>query len=232
MEIRSNPISPSSLYGSACSDCSTNAARKKGEEREDEKNIKDSNTDEKTQNNEKEVNKHAANPEQRLTEEQLKQLEELKQRDQEVRAHEAAHLAAAGQYAKGGPSFDYEKGPDGKNYAVGGEVSIDTSKVPNDPEATIQKAQQIRAAAMAPAEPSSQDRQVAAEAVQMEAQARAELQQQQTKEPEADKSNSKSAEAENDTDQNENTKNAATTAYETVASFDADKKTNIFEFVV
>ena len=78
-----------------------------------------------------------------------------------VRAHEQAHKAAAGAHAKGGPTYEYQSGPDGKRYAVGGEVQIDTSPVPNDPQATIQKMQQVQRAANAPAEPSSQDRRVA-----------------------------------------------------------------------
>lgn len=110
-----------------------------------------------------------------LTEEQQAQVTELKQRDAEVRAHEQAHVAAGGQYVTGGPTYQYQKGPDGRRYAVGGEVQIDTSPVDGDPEATIQKAQVVRAAALAPAEPSSQDLAVAAAATQMAAQARAEL---------------------------------------------------------
>ncbi len=110
-----------------------------------------------------------------LSEGEFAQLTELKQRDREVRSHEQAHVAAAGQYARGGPSFEYQVGPDGQRYAIGGEVDIDTSPIANDPAATIQKAQQIRAAALAPADPSSQDRRIAAAATQMEAQARAEL---------------------------------------------------------
>ena len=100
---------------------------------------------------------------------------QLKARDREVRSHEQAHLAAAGPYATGGPSYTYTTGPDGQRYAVGGEVGIDTSPVPDDPEATIRKAQVIRAAASAPADPSGQDRQVAAAASKMEAQATQEL---------------------------------------------------------
>mgnify|MGYP000156212182 CR=1 FL=1 len=107
---------------------------------------------------------------------QEKTIQKLRARDQEVRAHEQAHAAAAGGLAKGGPSFTYERGPDGKQYAVGGEVNIDTSPVAGDPEATIRKAQQIRSAALAPADPSSQDRAVAASASGIEAQARQELQ--------------------------------------------------------
>ncbi len=110
-----------------------------------------------------------------LTEEEKQQVEKLKQRDQEVRRHEAAHQASAGSAAKGGPSFEYTKGPDGKQYATGGEVQIDTSPAPGDPQATIRKMQQVQRAANAPAEPSSQDRSVAAKAAAAEAQARTEL---------------------------------------------------------
>ena len=117
-------------------------------------------------------------PSTELSPEDLRTVQELKQRDREVRAHEAAHLAAAGRYATSGASFEYARGPDGRNYAVGGEVGIDTSPVPNDPQATIRKAQQIQAAAQAPANPSSTDRQVAASAAQMESKARQELSEQ------------------------------------------------------
>lgn len=120
-----------------------------------------------------------------LTEEEQEQVSELKSRDREVRSHEQAHLAAAGPYATGGPSYEYQQGPDGRRYAIGGEVGIDTSPVSGDPEATIQKAQQIRAAAVAPASPSSQDQQVAAAATQMESQARAELSKQNQAKPSA-----------------------------------------------
>ncbi|MCH8129990.1 MAG: hypothetical protein IIC70_08840, partial [Acidobacteria bacterium] len=59
--------------------------------------------------------------------------------------------AAAGSNASGGPTFEFTTGPDGKRYAVGGEVQIDTSAVDGDPQATIQKMQQVRRAALAPA---------------------------------------------------------------------------------
>lgn len=109
------------------------------------------------------------------SEDELDQVKNLKQRDAEVRAHEAAHLAAAGKYATGSANFEYTRGPDGKSYATAGEVQIDTGPIPNDPEATLQKAQQIQAAAQAPAQPSSQDRQVAAEASVMASEARSEI---------------------------------------------------------
>lgn len=108
---------------------------------------------------------------------QARELAGLKARDQQVRAHEAAHLAAAGGLARGGASYTYQRGPDGVAYAVGGEVSIDTGPVPGNPAATQAKAQQIQAAAMAPADPSAQDRSVAAAASAMAARAQRELQQ-------------------------------------------------------
>lgn len=108
------------------------------------------------------------------SEAELKLISDLKVRDAEVNAHEKAHAAVGGQHA-GSPSYSYKTGPDGVKYAVSGEVSIDTSEVPGDPQATLQKAQQIKAAALAPAEPSGQDRKVAAKADQMAAQARSDL---------------------------------------------------------
>lgn len=110
-----------------------------------------------------------------LTEEEQEMVEELKARDVEVRQHEQAHLTAAGDLAIGGAKYDYQRGPDGKRYAVGGSVNIDVSEVPNDPEATKTKADRIKRAALAPAEPSGKDRQVAAQADRMKARAQQEI---------------------------------------------------------
>lgn len=107
--------------------------------------------------------------------EQMRIVKELKQRDREVRAHEQAHVAAGGAYVAKGATYTYQVGPDGKRYAIGGEVSIDTSEVPNNPEATIQKMEQVRRAAMAPKDPSAADRRVAAIASKKEAEARKEI---------------------------------------------------------
>jgi hypothetical protein len=131
--------------------------------------------DEKSPNEKGTNNKHEGE----LDEQELSQLRTLQNRDREVRAHEQAHIAAAGSLAKGGASFEYKRVPDGQRYAVGGEVQIDTSTVSGDPEATAAKAQQIRRAALAPAQPSQQDRSVAA-ASTMEAKARIEIAQQKT----------------------------------------------------
>ena len=105
---------------------------------------------------------------------QEQQVQDLVERDKEVRTHEQAHQSAGGEYASS-PTYQFTKGPDGKRYATGGEVQIDTSAVPGDPAATIAKMQQIRSAALAPAEPSAQDLAVARSAAASEAKARKEL---------------------------------------------------------
>ncbi len=110
-----------------------------------------------------------------LNEKVDKAVKELKSRDREVRQHEMAHMSAAGGIAVSGASYEYKRGPDGKMYAVGGEVRISVSGVKGDPEATMQKAEQIKNAALAPSDPSSQDRSVAAKASQMASRARMEL---------------------------------------------------------
>lgn len=112
-------------------------------------------------------------------------LRELKQRDQEVRTHEQAHMSAGGQHT-GAASYTYQTGPDGVRYAVGGEVSVDTAAVSDDPQATLEKMQQIQRAALAPAEPSAQDRQIAAQAGQQAAQAMNELTQERQAQRQAD----------------------------------------------
>ncbi len=117
----------------------------------------------------------SSNSDKQFTEEEQKQIDELKSRDREVKTHEQAHIAAGGSYVLGGASYDYQTGPDGKQYAVGGSVNIDTSPVEGDPEATIAKAQVVIKAALAPAEPSGQDQKVASAARQMMSEARKEL---------------------------------------------------------
>lgn len=117
-----------------------------------------------------------------LSDEDQRLVEQLKQRDAEVRAHEQAHMAAGGGHITSGPSYSYQSGPDGKRYAIGGEVGIDTSMKAGDPEGNLEKARAIIRAAMAPAEPSSQDVRVAAAARAMESRAQQELRELQVKE--------------------------------------------------
>ncbi len=109
-----------------------------------------------------------------LSEKDLRIVAELQKRDREVRAHEMAHVAAGGGLVQGGATYTWETGPDGRRYAVGGEVQIDVSPG-RTPEETLSKAQQISAAALAPADPSAQDRQVAARANAMTLDAQREI---------------------------------------------------------
>lgn len=113
-----------------------------------------------------------------LSAEETDQVRELKKRDKEVRAHEQAHLAAGGQYARSSAKFEFTTGPDGGRYATGGEVSIDASPVSDDPGATIRKMNVVKQAALAPAQPSGQDFSVAAKAENAANEARQEMQRQ------------------------------------------------------
>ncbi|WP_210534582.1 putative metalloprotease CJM1_0395 family protein [Thermosulfurimonas marina] len=105
----------------------------------------------------------------------LLEIAQLRRIDQMVRAHERAHLAAGGELVISGPHYVYRRGPDGRLYAVGGDVVIDTSGVPGDPEATLRKAERIIRAALAPLNPSPQDLRVALRAQMMAMQARLEV---------------------------------------------------------
>jgi len=103
-----------------------------------------------------------------------KLIRQLASRDREVRAHERAHASVGGQ-TTGSPTYSFDVGPDGKKYAVSGEVAVDLSSIPGDPQATITKMQKVHAAALAPANPSAQDIRVAANATQIILQAQSEL---------------------------------------------------------
>ncbi len=109
------------------------------------------------------------------TAQQKQKISQLQNVDREVRAHEQAHLNAAQGIAVSGAHFQYQVGPDGKSYAVAGDVQIDTSAVNNNPRATLHKAVSIQHAALAPANPSTQDHRVANQAAVMARQAQSEI---------------------------------------------------------
>jgi len=113
-----------------------------------------------------------------LTPEQQRQVATLQQIERNVVAHEQAHMAAGHEVITSGPNYTYTYGPDGKRYATGGEVGIDTSPE-RTPEANIDKGILIQAAALAPKDPSPQDYQVAAIGGRLETQGRSDLSQQQ-----------------------------------------------------
>jgi hypothetical protein len=109
-----------------------------------------------------------------LSEEDQRKVAELEKIDRRVRTHEQAHVSVAGGYARGGANYNFVTGPDGKRYANAGHVNIDTSPE-RTPEATIRKAEIVRKAALAPADPSPSDRQIAADATKMAQDAQKEL---------------------------------------------------------
>ncbi|MCL2021198.1 MAG: hypothetical protein FWG81_03630 [Betaproteobacteria bacterium] len=149
-----------------------------------------------------------------LSEAEQREVEMLKQTDREVRQHEMQHIAVGGSLVTGGANFSYKKGPDGQSYAVGGEVSIDTSKG-RTPEETLSRAIRIRAAALAPADPSPQDRRVAAMAGQMEMQAMREIAQAKMEESEEKQDGNATPSQESNRANSVN----ATTAYQAASGF-------------
>jgi len=100
-------------------------------------------------------------PDNELSQDEKVLLNKLQARDSEVRSHESAHQS--GGASTGGASYTYQQGPDGKMYAIGGEVSVSMPSG-STPEETIQNAQAVIAAAMAPSDPSGQDFAVASSA--------------------------------------------------------------------
>ena len=171
------------------------------------------NSDNAEQENEQEKNQateqETAKEEQQLAQQAL-QIKELKARDTEVRVHEQAHAAVGGQHA-GSPSYEYQRGPDGTNYAVGGEVQIDVGAISGDPQATIEKMQTVRAAALAPAQPSGADRAIAADATQKIATAQAELASPKSNEDEKTTSKAAASLSSNDSSEEKTAKSAEQT---------------------
>lgn len=105
----------------------------------------------------------------------LRASDEAGVRDAEVRAHEKAHLLNLGGAAASGVMLQTRRGPDGESYAVGGAIKADLSPVPGDPRASLNKAQRVIRAALAPGNPSSADMRVAADAYRMAREAREEI---------------------------------------------------------
>ena len=93
----------------------------------------------------------------------------IKQRYDEIYAHEMAHKQAAGSF---GGAIVIEK--DANGIPVGGHVSIQMPTLDkSNPDKTIKHADTVIRAAMAPSDPSSQDYRVAAKAKSMKIQAQA-----------------------------------------------------------
>ena len=110
MQISQNTLNYSSNYYDQNKNTST-----------EEENFTTSATQEETGTSKSKESKTSAN-ENELSQDEQQQVYELQARDVEVRAHEAAHQAAGGGMT-GGASYTYQRGPDNKMYAIGGEVS-------------------------------------------------------------------------------------------------------------
>jgi hypothetical protein len=102
-------------------------------------------------------------------------LAQLRSIDIAVKTHEKAHQSVLGVYAMGPTRYVYVRGPDGRFYAVGGSIRVDTQPVRGNPQATIRKARLIRMAALSPLSPSMQDMRIASQAYRMETKAKREL---------------------------------------------------------
>lgn len=163
---------------------------------------KTSSTENNTQNNDKNAGQKNIGE---LSREEQRIVSELQAADTNVRAHEAAHMAAGGGLTSPA-SYTYEQGPDNKMYAVAGEVGISTSEG-NTPQESLNKAQTIRRAALAPADPSPQDLKVAAQAASMEMSARAQIMQEKMAQNSQNPNNSNETSAGNST-VNSNTNSA------------------------
>lgn len=103
------------------------------------------------------------------------EVKHLEQVERSVREHERSHLRAARDLVVNGPNYQYDVGPDGRKYAVHGEVNIDASVVNDNPADTIEKSLKIQRAALAPSDPSAKDLQAAARARILEAKAHRQL---------------------------------------------------------
>lgn len=197
--------------GAATSNATISLYDNNGKETETQQAI--TGREEESSSSDQQASSEQQSAEQEQTEQQTKaeqqELRELQARDQEVRAHEQAHATVGGRYA-GTPSYEYQQGPDGRRYAIGGEVQIDLAPVSGDPQATIQKMQQVKAAALAPAEPSATDRSIAVEATNRLLQAQAELIAEKSQQPKAaTTADSAAVQAEQSTEQTKD--NAAVT---------------------
>lgn len=91
-----------------------------------------------------------------LTDAEKQSVDRLRQRDAQVRQEEQAHAGTAGAMA--GPIiYEYATGPDGRQYAVGGSVSVRLSNPSGDPAKFAQAAAKLSAAANAAHNPSAAD---------------------------------------------------------------------------
>ena len=102
---------------------------------------------------------NSSNPKNYDEEDYKRVLEKFKNKDSQVKVHEQSHAGLA----VSGISYNYQQGPDGKMYAVGGSVRLDTS-MPNDPQAAQNKLDKLQKAAVSSSDPSAADLSIANQA--------------------------------------------------------------------
>lgn len=140
---------------------------------ENQSGFKKSKADDVQGNNLVKNNEDVENKELENNPEAQSQIQQLVITEKKVIAHEQAHMSAGGEFT-GSANYSYTVGPDGKRYITGGEVSISTPSVDN-PEEKLRILERVRQAALAPAEPSSQDMSVASSASSQMGKVRAEI---------------------------------------------------------
>lgn len=98
----------------------------------------------------------------------------LRGQERDVRRHQVFKAAVGGAYVSAA-SYQFDIGPDGHRYIVGGESPLDLSPVENNPRATIQKMQRVRAAATLGIRPTRADRNATFVSVRTEGSARSQI---------------------------------------------------------
>lgn len=83
-------------------------------------------------------------------------LDKFEASDANIRSHEQSHASSIHAST---PQYNYQQGPDGKLYAVGGNVRMDTS-IPKDPAQAAAKMDNLSQAAGAPHDLSAADAQI------------------------------------------------------------------------
>jgi len=81
-------------------------------------------------------------------------LAKFKNHDSEIKTHEQAHASIG--HTTSPISYNYQEGPDGKMYVVGGSVRMDTS-IPDDPKSAAFKLDMLSKAASGPTHLSGAD---------------------------------------------------------------------------
>ncbi len=97
-------------------------------------------------------------------------LQRIKNIDRNVRLHENSHASADGVQTIGTARYKYAEGPDGKLYAVGGEVTVAVQSS-GKPEDNLRAARALRSSALSSDNPSPADFAAAADAGQIEIEA-------------------------------------------------------------